>query len=193
VDQGDNGILFSAKAYRLKRGTAGCFHRMSWHAPGSSDLEPQWGLRRLRHVINRWSNVARSLDLLVQQGLPEEFPTTWIISSSNAIGTRTLIRIKTHNYLEPIVRIGRWSTRDYVRSVIVYCRVEGNNSSVACELTVEPCHSATSGPLGLRDDRRPGGGKIGTLPVDSPNSSVSARSRRTESSSLPSPGDRSKA
>jgi hypothetical protein len=169
-DHGDNGILDSAKAYRLKPGTGWLVPPCILHAPGSLlTYEPQWGsdvLAMFQSMVEG-RPVPRSL---LTQDVPEDkhwdldFLTDLVDWDAN-----TDPEFKKHHYLEPI-SVADSESEGYVDRWIVYGTVNGQQKFSARELTVAPgarCTICDPGAYGLIVTQ--GHGRIGKLEVDCPS------------------------
>jgi hypothetical protein len=168
-DKGDNGILNSAKAYRLQPGTGWLVPPSILHAPGSLvTYEPQWGsdvLAMFQSMVEG-RPVPRSL---LTQDVPEEYH--WDFDYlTNLVNweANTDSEFKMHHYLEPIPVIDTKS-EGYIDRWVVYGTVNGQQKFSARELTVAPgvrCMIRDSGAYGLVVTQ--GHGRIGSLDVDCP-------------------------
>jgi hypothetical protein len=169
-DEGDNGILDYAKAYRLKPGTGWLVPPRILHAPGSLlTYEPQWGsdvLAMFQSMVEG-RPVPRSL---LTQDVPEEkhhdldFITDLVDFPAN-LDTE----FKNHHYLEPIP-VSDSESEGYVDKWIVYGKIAGKQKFSARELTVLPgarCTIYDPGASGLIVTQ--GHGTIGKLSVDCPS------------------------
>jgi hypothetical protein len=168
-DFGDNGILDSAKAYRLKPGTGWLVQPGILHAPGSLvTYEPQWGsdvLAMFQSMVEG-RPVPRSL---LTQDVPEEkhhdldYLVDLVDWEANVDP-----EFKKHHYLEPVA-VADTASEGYVDRWIVYGTVYGQQKFSARELTVEPgarCSIKDAGAYGLVVTQ--GHGRIGKLDVDCP-------------------------
>ncbi len=168
-DFGDNGILDSAKAYRLKPGTGWLVQPGILHAPGSLvTYEPQWGsdvLAMFQSMVEG-RPVPRSL---LTQDVPDakhhdlDFLVDLVDWEANVDA-----EFKTHHYLEP-VPVADTASEGYVDRWVVYGTVYGEQKFSARELTVEPgarCTIKDAGAYGLVVTQ--GHGRIGKLDVDCP-------------------------
>lgn len=168
-EYGDNGILDSAKAYRLKPGTGWLVQPRILHAPGSLvTYEPQWGsdvLAMFQSMVEG-RPVPRSL---LTQDVPEEkhhdldFLVDLVDWEANVDP-----EFKKHHYLEPLA-VADTASEGYVDRWIVYGTVYGQQKFSARELTVEPgarCTIKDGGAYGLIVTQ--GHGRIGKLDVDCP-------------------------
>jgi hypothetical protein len=168
-DSGDNGILDSAKAYRLKPGTGWLVPPRILHAPGSLlTYEPQWGsdvLAMFQSMVEG-RRVPRSL---LTQDVPEnkhwdlDFLADLVDYPANLD-----YEFKKHHYLEPIP-VADTASEGYVDRWIVYGTFAGEQKFSARELTIEPgarCTIHDAGACGLVVTQ--GHGCIGKLEVDCP-------------------------
>lgn len=168
-EYGDNGILDSAKAYRLKPGSGWLVQPGILHAPGSLvTYEPQWGsdvLAMFQSMVEG-RPVPRSL---LTQDVPEakhndlDFLVDLLDWDANVDP-----EFKKHHYLEPLA-VADTASEGYVDRWIVYGTVYGEQKFSARELTVEPgarCTIRDAGAYGLIVTQ--GHGRIGKLDVDCP-------------------------
>jgi hypothetical protein len=168
-EYGDNGILDSAKAYRLKPGSGWLVQPGILHAPGSLvTYEPQWGsdvLAMFQSMVEG-RPVPRSL---LTQDVPEEkhqdldFLVDLVDWEANVDP-----EFKKHHYLEPLA-VADTASEGYVDRWIVYGTVHGEQKFSARELTVEPgarCTIKDAGAYGLVVTQ--GHGRIGKVDVDCP-------------------------
>ena len=169
-DEGDNGIIDLAKAYRLKPGTGWLIPPCVLHAPGSLvTYEPQWG----SDVFGMYQSMVEGRrvpwDLLVKD-VPKEYHRDLDYIVDQLDWEKNVDpHFKANNYLEPIAHSGS-EAEGYVDRWIVYGLVDGKQVFSARELTVLPGGSATikdDGAYGLIVTQ--GMGTIGKLDVDSPN------------------------
>jgi len=168
-DTGDNGILDSAKAYRLKPGTGWLVPPRILHAPGSLvTYEPQWGsdvLAMFQSMVEG-RPVPRSL---LTQDVPEEFH--WDLDYLTGLvdyEANVDAEFKKHHYLEPLA-VADSESEGYVDRWVVYGRIKGEQKFSARELTVAPgakCTIKDAGAYGLIVTQ--GHGKIGKVEVDCP-------------------------
>lgn len=168
-DKGDNGILDSAKAYRLAPGTGWLVPPRVLHAPGSLvTYEPQWGsdvLAMFQSMVEG-RPVPRSL---LTQDVPEQYH--WDLDYITDLvdwERNTDPDFKKHHYLEPIV-VADSGSEGYVDRWVVYGRINGEQKFSARELTVAPgakCTIRDAGAYGLIVTQ--GHGRIGKLDVDCP-------------------------
>lgn len=169
-DDGDNGILDFAKAYRLKPGTGWLVPPCILHAPGSLlTYEPQWGsdvLAMFQSMVEG-RPVPRSL---LTQDVPEDkhhdldFITNLVDFPANLDP-----EFKNHHYLEPI-RVGGSEEEGNVDKWVVYGKVSGKQKLSAKELTVMPgarCTISDPGAYGLIVTE--GHGTVGKMEVDCPS------------------------
>lgn len=168
-DQGDNGILDSAKAYRLKPGTGWLVPPRILHAPGSLvTFEPQWGC----DVLAMFQSMVEGRPVprhLLTQDVPEKYH--WDLDYLTELvdwDANLDPDFKKHHYLEPI-QVDDSETEGYVDRWVVYGRVAGKQKFSARELTVAPgakCTIKDAGASGLIVTQ--GHGRIGQLDVDCP-------------------------
>lgn len=169
-DEGDNGILDLAKAYRLKPGTGWLVPPGILHAPGSLlTYEPQWGsdVLAMFQAMVEGRPVPRSL---LTQDVPEDkhydldFITDLVDFPAN-LDTE----FKNHHYLEPIA-VSDSESEGYVDRWVVYGTMGGKQKFSAKELTVMPgarCTIYDPGASGVIVTQ--GHGSIGKLEVDCPS------------------------
>lgn len=174
-DKGDNGILDSAKAYRLQAGTGWLVPPRILHAPGSLvTYEPQWG----SDVLSMFQSMVEGRPVprsLLTQDVPEEmhwdldYITDLVDWEANMDPD-----FKAHHYIEPIA-VADTESEGYVDRWIVYGTVpneqgKGEQKFSARELTVAPgakCTIKDAGAYGLIVTQ--GFGKIGKLALDCPS------------------------
>ncbi len=169
-DEGDNGILDSAKAYRLQPGTGWLVPPRVLHAPGSLvTYEPQWG----SDVLSMFQSMVEGRPVprsLLTQDVPEEihgdldYITDLVDWDANVDPD-----FKTHHYIEPIA-VADSQSEGYVDRWIVYGTIKGEQKFSARELTVAPgakCTIKDAGAYGLIVTQ--GHGKIGKLDLDCPS------------------------
>jgi hypothetical protein len=166
-DQGDNGILYLSKAYRLKRGSGWLIPPGVLHAPGSlCTYEPQWG----SDVFGMFQNIVEGRyvpwSLLVKDVPPDRHQDLDFIIDQLDWDKNVDPSFLDHNYLEPIVAdqgpgwVDRW---------VVYGLVDGRQLFSARELTVDPGATCT-----LRDPGASGWitvqgqGRVGKLRLQTP-------------------------
>ena len=169
-DEGDNGILDFAKAYRLVPGTGWLVPPRILHAPGSLlTYEPQWGsdvLAMFQSMVEGRSVPRR----LLTQDVPEDkhydldFLADLVDYPANLD-----YEFKNHHYLKPIP-VGDSESEGYVDKWIVYGKIDGQQKFSAKELTVMPgtrCTIYDPGAYGLIVTQ--GHGQIGKLDIDCPS------------------------
>ncbi len=169
-NEGDNGILDYARAYRLKPGTGWLVPPRILHAPGSLlTFEPQWGsdvLAMFQSLVEGRS-VPRSL---LTQDVPQEMHYDFDFLADLVDFPANLdFEFKNHHYLEPIP-VSDSACEGYVDKWIVYGRFAGKQKFSAKELTVMPGARRTicdQGAYGLIVTE--GHGTIGKLDVDCPS------------------------
>jgi hypothetical protein len=169
-DEGDNGILDSAKAYRLQPGTGWLVPPRVLHAPGSLvTYEPQWG----SDVLSMFQSMVEGRPVprsLLTQDVPEEFHgdldyITGLVDWDANVDPD----FKAHHYIEPIA-VADSQSEGYVDRWIVYGTIKGEQKFSARELTVAPgakCTIKDAGAYGLIVTQ--GFGKIGKLDLDCPS------------------------
>jgi hypothetical protein len=165
-DKGDNGILYLAKAYRLKRGAGWLIPAGVLHAPGSlCTYEPQWG----SDVFGMYQNIVEGRYVpwsLLVKDVPESKhrDLDYIIDQldwEKNVDTHFV----EHNYLEPIAASGSGHSDKW----IVYGHIDGKQLFSAKELTVEPgakCVLKDPGPSGWITVQ--GKGRMGKLNLQTP-------------------------
>lgn len=168
-NEGDNGMLDLAKAYRLKPGTGWLIGPCILHAPGSLvTYEPQWGsdVFGMYQSIVEGRPVPRSLlvkDMPTDKHQDIDFIVDQIDWEAN-VDTH----FKDHHYLEPIPD-GDTASEGYVDRWITYGKFNGEQRFTAKELTVQPGAKVTlkdNGASGVIVTQ--GRGRIGTLPLECP-------------------------
>jgi hypothetical protein len=169
-NEGDNGILDLAKAYRLKPGTGWLVPPQILHAPGSLlTYEPQWGsdVLAMYQSMVEGRQVPRSLltqDVPVEKHNDLDFLADLVDFPANLDA-----EFKNHHYLEPIP-VSDTESGGYVDKWIVYGRFAEQQKFSAKELTVAPgarCTIYDPGAYGLIVTQ--GNGQIGKLDVDCPS------------------------
>jgi hypothetical protein len=168
-EEGDNGILDSSKAYRLKPGTGWLIPPCVLHAPGSLvTYEPQWG----SDVFGMYQSMVEGRRVawsLLVKDVPEDKHHDLDYLVDQLDWERNVDpEFKAHNYLEPIVHAGS-EEEGSVDRWIVYGKVDGQDLFSARELKVYPGRSVTikdDGASGLIVTQ--GRGSIGKLEVDCP-------------------------
>src|SRR5437763_6069822 len=143
-NEGDNGILYYSKAYRLKPGTGWLVPPCVLHAPGSLvTYEPQWG----SDVFGMYQSMVEGRyvpwDLLVKDVPKDKHKDLDYLVDQLDWEQNVDPEFKAHNYLEPIVNSGSLA-EGYVDKWVVYGKVDGQQLFSARELTVEPGRSVTS-------------------------------------------------
>ena len=169
-DEGDNGILDFAKAYRLKPGTGWLVPPRVLHAPGSLlTYEPQWGSDVLSMFQSMVDGRAVDRGLLVQDVPVERHHDLDFLVELLDWPRNTDAKFKNNHYIEPIPVHDSEST-GYLDKWVVYGRIEGQQRFSAKELTVMPGASCTikeKGAYGLIVTQ--GHGTINKLSIDCPS------------------------
>ncbi len=168
-NQGDNGILDIAKAYRLKPGTGWMVGTGILHAPGSLvTYEPQWG----SDVFGMYQSLVEGRDvpwgLLVKDMPTDKHQDLDFIVSEIDWEANVDTHFMDNHYLEPIPD-GDTESEGYVDRWICYGIVNGEQRFSAKELTVQPGAKAVikdSGASGVIVTQ--GRGRIGKLTLDCP-------------------------
>ncbi len=168
-NEGDNGILDLAKAYRLKPGTGWLVGPRLLHAPGSLvTYEPQWG----SDVFGMYQSLVegRSVpwDLLVKDVPEDKKQDLDYLVEVIDWDANPDPNFKDNHYLEPIA-VADTADEGYMDRWVVYGECDGRQCFTAKELTVNPGVTATitdNGAYGLIVMQ--GRGRIGKLPVHSP-------------------------
>jgi len=137
-DQGDNGILDLAKAYRLQRGTGWLIPPGVLHAPGSlCTYEPQWG----SDVFAMFQSLVEGREvpwsLLVKDMPADKHQDLDFIVGQLDWDKNVDTHFKQNHYLEPIVDSSR-SGDGYTDRWITYGLVGGRQLFSAKELTIQP-------------------------------------------------------
>jgi hypothetical protein len=166
-DQGDNGILYLSKAYRLKRGAGWLIPPGVLHAPGSlCTYEPQWG----SDVFGMFQNIVEGRyvpwSLLVKDMPQERHKDLDFIIGQLDWEKNVDPSFMDHNYLEPLIAE---QGAGWVDKWIVYGLVDGKQLFSARELTVDPgakCTIKDPGASGWITVQ--GKGRIGKLNLQTP-------------------------
>ena len=168
-NEGDNGILDLAKAYRLRPGTGWLVPPCILHAPGSlCTFEPQWG----SDVFGMYQSLVEGRcvpwDLLVKD-VPKEkhHDLDYLVDLLDWEGN-TDPYFKDHHYLEPIP-VADTAAGGHLDRWVVYGKVSGRQLFSSKELTVQPgaeCVLKEHGAYGLIVTQ--GQGSIGKLAVHCP-------------------------
>lgn len=170
-NQGDNGILDYAKAYRLKPGTGWLVQPCILHAPGSLvTYEPQWGSDVLAMFQSMVEGRPVPRSLLTQDVPTDKHDDLDYLVDLVDWESNTDAEFKKHHYLEPIA-VAETESEGYVDRWIVYGTVHGEQKFSARELTVAPgasCVIRDAGAYGLVVTQ--GHGRIGSLEIDCPSS-----------------------
>jgi hypothetical protein len=166
-DQGDNGILYLSKAYRLKRGAGWLIPPGVLHAPGSlCTYEPQGG----SDVFGMFQNIVEGRyvpwSLLVKDMPQERHKDLDFIIGQLDWEKNVDPSFMDHNYLEPLIAE---QGAGWVDKWIVYGLVDGKQLFSARELTVDPgakCTIKDPGASGWITVQ--GKGRIGKLNLQTP-------------------------
>lgn len=166
-NDGDNGIIDLAKAYRLKPGTGWLIPPCVLHAPGSLvTYEPQWG----SDVFAMYQNLVEGREV-PRSLLTKDFPEAKHDDNAYLIDALDWDKnvdpnFKDNNYLEPIVcREGD----GWVDKWIVYGKVDDKQLFTAKELTLQPGAKCTIKDGGAYSwITVQGSGKIGKLNLQTP-------------------------
>jgi hypothetical protein len=168
-NQGDNGILDLASAYRLKPGTGWLIPPCILHAPGSlCTYEPQWG----SDVFGMYQSLIEGREVpwsLLVKDMPEEKhqDLDWIVDQIDWAGNVDPY-FKQNHYLEPIP-VADTESAGYLDRWIVYGRIEGVQYFSAKELTIAPrtkCTVKDNGAFGMIVVQ--GQGKMNNLTLNCP-------------------------
>lgn len=168
-NEGDNGILDLAKAYRLKPGTGWLVGPCILHAPGTLvTYEPQWGsdVFAMFQSLVEGRPVPRSL--LVKDVPADKHDDPDFIVDQLDWEANLDTHFKDHHYLEPMPD-GDTMSEGYCDRWVCYGKVGGRQYFSAKELTVQPSVKMT-----LRDKGASGvivtqgRGRIGNLPLECP-------------------------
>lgn len=169
-DQGDNGILDYAKAYRLKPGTGWLVPPRVLHAPGSLlTYEPQWGSDVLAMFQSMVEGRPVPRSLLTQDVPEEKYYDYDFLADLVDYPANFDSEFKKHHYLEPIP-VSDSESEGYIDKWIVYGTIAGEQKFSAKELTVMPgarCTVRDPGAYGLIVTQ--GHGTVGKLNVDCPS------------------------
>ena len=166
-DQGDNGVLYLSKAYRLKRGSGWLIPPGVLHAPGSlCTYEPQWG----SDVFGMFQNIVEGRyvpwSLLVKDVPPDKHQDLDFIIEQLDWEKNVDPNFVDSNYLEPIVAD---EGEGWIDNWIVYGQVDGQQLFSAKRLTLQPGASCTlkdpgaSGWITVQ-----GKGRMGKLDLQTP-------------------------
>ncbi|MCX5771778.1 MAG: hypothetical protein NTZ09_16120 [Candidatus Hydrogenedentes bacterium] len=168
-NEGDNGILDYAKAYRLTAGTGWLVGPCILHAPGSLvTYEPQWG----SDVFAMYQSIVEGRptprELLVKD-VPEDkkWDLDYIVDLIDW-ETNLDTHFRDNHFLEPIPD-GNTASEGYVDRWVVYGKIGGKQYFSAKELTVQPGVKMTlkdkgaSGVITMQ-----GRGRIGKMPLECP-------------------------
>ena len=166
-DQGDNGILYLSKAYRLKRGSGWLIPPGVLHAPGSlCTYEPQWG----SDVFGMFQNIVEGRyvpwSLLVKDVPQDKHQDLDFIIEQLDWEKNVDPSFVDNNYLEPIVAA---QGDGWIDNWIVYGLVDGQQLFTAKRLTVEPgakCTLQDPGASGWITVQ--GKGRMGNLNLQTP-------------------------
>jgi len=151
-NQGDNGILDLAPAYRLKPGTGWLMPPCILHAPGSlCTYEPQWG----SDVFGMYQSLVEGREVpwsLLVKDMPKERhqDLDWIVDQIDWEANVDPYFKKNH-FLKPI-QVTDSESEGYMDRWIVYGRIEGIQYFSAKELTVAPgtkCTIKDNGAFGM--------------------------------------------
>lgn len=165
--QGDNGILYHSKAYRLKRGSGWLIPPGVLHAPGSlCTYEPQWG----SDVFGMFQSLVEGREvpwaLLVKDVPKDKHQDLDFIISQLDWEKNVDPHFMRNNYLEPIVAD---QGDGWVDSWIVYGLVDGQQLFSSKRLTLQPgakCVLKDPGASGWITVQ--GKGRIGKLQLQTP-------------------------
>jgi hypothetical protein len=168
-NQGDNGILDLAQAYRLKPGSGWLVGPGILHAPGSlCTYEPQWG----SDVFGMYQNLVEGRyvpwDLLVKDMPKEKHQDLDFIVGELDWEANVDPDFKENHYLEP-VPVADTRKEGYVDRWVVYGKINGEELFSSKELTVDPgckCTIKDNGAYGLITVQ--GKGKMNKLTLDCP-------------------------
>jgi hypothetical protein len=168
-NQGDNGILDLAQAYRLKPGSGWLVGPGILHAPGSlCTYEPQWG----SDVFGMYQNLVEGRyvpwDLLVKDMPKEKHQDLDFIVGELDWEANVDPDFKENHYLEP-VPVADTRKEGYVDRWVVYGKINGEELFSSKELTVDPgckCTIKDNGAYGLITVQ--GKGKMNKLALDCP-------------------------
>ncbi|HUW59483.1 MAG TPA: hypothetical protein VMZ06_00645 [Candidatus Bathyarchaeia archaeon] len=168
-NEGDNGILDYAKAYRLTAETGWLVGPCILHAPGSLvTYEPQWG----SDVFGMYQSIVEGRPVpreLLVKDVPEDkkWDLDYIVDLIDW-ETNLDTHFKDNHFLEPIPD-GNTASEGYVDRWVVYGKIGGKQYFSAKELTVQPGVKMTlkdkgaSGVITMQ-----GRGRIGKMPLECP-------------------------
>lgn len=169
-NNGDNGILDYAKAYRLKPGTGWLVPPRVLHAPGSLlTYEPQWGSDVLSMFQSLVDGRYVKRELLVQDVPESEHDNLDYLVDMVDWDRNTDANFKSKHYIEPVVADDS-AGEGYVDRWVVYGTIAGKQCFSAKELTIQPgakCTLRDPGASGLIVTQ--GHGRIGRLDIDCPS------------------------
>jgi hypothetical protein len=169
-NEGDNGILDYAKAYRLKPGTGWLIPTRILHAPGSLlTYEPQWGSDVLSMFQSMVDGRQVTRELLVQDVPREKHEDLDFLVDLLDWPANTNADFRKAHYIEPIA-VADSSSEGFVDRWVVYGTIHGQQRFSAKELTLAPgarCTVRDHGAYGLIVTQ--GHGRVGKLAVDCPS------------------------
>ncbi len=169
-NQGDNGMLDLAKAYRLRPGTGWLVPPCILHAPGSLvTFEPQWGSDVFAMFQSLVEGRYVPWSLLVKDVPEEKHHDLDFLVDLIDWPANTDTHFKQHHYLEPIP-VADSGSEGYIDKWVVYGKVNGRQLFSAKELTVQPGVQVTikdGGAYGLITNQ--GHGRIGKLNLECPS------------------------
>src|SRR5688572_9973371 len=167
-NEGDNGILYHSKAYKLKPGAGWQINAGILHAPGSLvTYEPQVNSDVFGMFQSMVEGRAVPWDLLVKDVPPEHHQDLEYIIGMLDWNANVDPEFKSHHYFDPnpVRDLEAMAEDGYQEHWVVY----STEFFSAKELTVQPCRSVTirdAAAYGLILTQ--GWGKIGKFPVETP-------------------------
>jgi hypothetical protein len=137
-NQGDNGLLNLAKAYRLEPGTGWHVPARILHAPGSFvTYEPQWGSDVFAYYQSMVEGRAIEWELLAKDFPPEKAHDLDFLVDQLDWEGNTDTHFRDHHYLEPIP-VAESASEGWMDKWVVYGNFDGQQLFTAKELTLEP-------------------------------------------------------
>jgi hypothetical protein len=169
-DEGDNGILYYSKAFRLELGTGWHVPTRILHAPGSlCTYEPQWGSDVLSMFQSLVYGYPVPWSLLVKDVPPAKHHDIEFIVNQIDWEANTRANFKEHHFCAPIP-VAASASEGYQDKWVVYGNFSGRQLFTAKELTVNPGVKLTlkeKGAYGLLITQ--GTGRFGKFSVHSPS------------------------
>lgn len=168
-NEGDNGILELARAYRLKVGTGWFLPPCILHAPGTyCTFETRWVSEAFAMFQSMVDGRPTPWNLLVKDVPKDKRNDFDYIVDILDWEANTDPCFKDHHYLEPIP-VADTAAEGYVDKYVSYGKIGGRQLFTTKELTVQPgakCHLKEGGAHGLLVTQ--GHGRIGKLSLTCP-------------------------